>query len=146
MQSINLGRVIVGGVVAGTIFFVGDGIVHGALLQSRWVAVMAALGRSGGGNVGSQYPLYFLAYDLVKGLLAVGIYAAIRPRFGAGPSTAIIAALLVWVLVIPTPLLGLLPMEFFGRRFAVLWSLYGLVPIVVGSLVGGWLYRENAAA
>ena len=145
MQSINLGRVIVGGIVAGIIFFVGDGIVHGALLQSRWVAVMAALGRSGG-NVGAQHPLYFLAYDLVKGFFAVGIYAAIRPRFGAGPSTAIIAALMVWVLVIPTPLLGLLPMEFFGRRFAVLWSLYGLVPIMVGSLVGGWLYREKAAA
>jgi hypothetical protein len=37
-----------------------------------------------------------------------------RPRFGAGASTAIIAALFVWVLVIPTPLLGLLPMDYFG--------------------------------
>ena len=145
MANINLSRVIVGGIVAGLIFFAGDGIVHGALLQSRWMDVMAALGRPPA-DVGREYPLYFLTYDLVKGLLAVGIYSAIRPRFGAGPTTAIFAALMVWVLVIPTPLLGLLPMQFFGRRFAMLWSLYGLVPIVLGTLVGGWLYREDSAA
>jgi len=142
MGNINLSRVIVGGVVAGLVFFIGDSVVHGVLLRSRWAEVMTALGRSGA-NVGSQHPLYFLAYDLLKGLLAVGIYAAILPRFGPGTPTASIAAIFVWMLVIPTPLLGLLPMGLFGRRFAVMWSLYGLVPIVVGTRLGSWLYRED---
>jgi hypothetical protein len=144
MARINAGRVIVGGIIAGLICFVGDGVVHGVLLKDRWAEIMTALGKSGG-DVGRQHPGYFLAYDLLKGVLAVWLYAAMRPRFGPGPATALLAAITIWLLVIPTPIIGLLPMEFFSVRFAVLWSLYGLVPIIVGTLAGAWLYREAAA-
>ncbi|MGH7948806.1 MAG: hypothetical protein ACREQF_06255, partial [Candidatus Binataceae bacterium] len=82
---------------------------------------------------------------LLKGLLAIWIYAAIRPRHGAGPATALIAGVVVWLLVIPVPMLGLLPMEFFGARFVALWAIYGFVPIALGTLVGAWLYRESGA-
>ncbi len=145
MGKINAGRVIIGGIIAGIICFFGDGVVHGVLLQPRWVEVMKALGRSGTGDVGQRDFGYFLVYDLLKGLLAVWIYAAARPRFGPGPATALLAALMLWLLVIPIPVIGLLPMRFFNAEFAILWSLYGLVPIVIGTLVGAWLYREEAA-
>jgi hypothetical protein len=145
MTRINLGRVIIGGIIAGIICFVGDGVVHGALLQPRWVATMAALGRSGGGDIGRQGFQFFLLYDLLKGLLAVWLYAAMRPRFGPGPGTALAAAVTVWLLVIPAPLIGLLPMKFFGPGLVLLWSLYGLVPILIATLAGGWIYREAAA-
>jgi hypothetical protein len=142
--KINVGRVIFGGIIAGIICFLGDGVVHGVLLRERWGEVMTALGKSGGGDVGSQHPGYFIAYDLLKGLIAVWFYAAIRPRFGPGARTALMAALVVWLLVIPIPIVGLLPMAFFGAGFAVLWSLFGLVPIVAGTLAGCWMYREPA--
>ena len=144
MARINAGRVIVGGIIAGLICFVGDGIVHGVLLRDRWAGIMTALGKSGG-DVGRQHPGYFLVYDLLKGVLAVWLYAAMRARFGPGPATALLAAITIWLLVIPTPIIGLLPMEFFSAKFAVLWSLYGLVPIIVGTLAGAWLYREADA-
>ncbi|HEY2107360.1 MAG TPA: hypothetical protein VGH29_16295 [Candidatus Binataceae bacterium] len=144
MARINAGRVIVGGIIAGLICFFGDGIVHGVLLRDRWAGIMTALGKSGG-DVGSRHPGYFLTYDMIKGVLAVWLYAAMRPRFGPGPVTALLAAITIWLLVIPTPIIGLLPMEFFGAGFAVLWSLYGLVPIIAGTLAGAWLYREAAA-
>jgi len=143
--KINVGRVIFGGIIAGIVCFLGDGVVHGVLLKERWAEVMTALGRSGGGDVGSRHPLYFITYDLLKGLIAVWIYAAIRPHFGAGPATALVAAIVVWMLVIPIPTVGLLPMEFFGARFAILWSLYGFVPILIGTLIGGWIYRDASA-
>jgi hypothetical protein len=143
--KINVGRVIIGGIIAGIICFLGDGIVHGVLLRQRWAAIMTALGKGGGGDVGSQHPVYFVIYDLLKGFIAVWIYAAMRPQLGPGPKTAIVAAIVVWLLVIPVPTLGLLPMEFFSAKFAVIWSLYGLVPIVVGTLAGCALYRDAAA-
>ncbi len=145
MGRINVGRVIVCGIIAGVICFLGDGVVHGALLRERWAANMAALGRSGGGDVGSQNLGIFLIYDLLKGLVALWIYAALRPSSGPGPKTALIAAILVWLLVIPVPIIGLLPMKFFGPELAILWSLYGFVPIVIGTLIGAWLYRDAAA-
>ncbi len=142
MGKINVSRVIVGGIIAGVIFFLGDGVVHGVLLRDRWAEIMAALGKSSG-DVGSQHPGYFITYDLLKGLIASWLYAAIRPSLGAGPGTALIVAIVVWLLVIPIPLLGLLPMNLFGRKFAAMWAFYGIVPILIGTLVAGWLYRES---
>lgn len=144
MGKINVGRVIVCGVIAGVVCFLGDGVVHGVLLRERWAAIMAAVGRSGNGDVGSRNFGVFLIYDLLKGLIAIWIYAAIRPSSGIGPATALKAALLVWLLVIPVPMIGLLPMRFFDVRFALIWSLYGIVPIIVGTLAGAWIYRDAA--
>ena len=145
MAKMNVGRVIICGIIAGVICFLGDGIVHGMLLKDRWAAIMAALGRTGNGDVGSQNFGIFLIYDLLKGLIALWIYAATRPTSGPGPVTALKAAILVWLLVIPVPIIGLLPMRFFDLRFALLWSLYGIVPIIVGTLAGAWMYRDATA-
>jgi hypothetical protein len=76
----------------------------------------------------------------------VALYAAIRPRFGAGAKTAVLAALAVWFLAVPTALLGLLPMAFFGRKFALVWALLAAIPVIVGGLAGAWLYRESPAS
>jgi hypothetical protein len=144
VNRINTGRVIIGGIIAGIICFLGDGIVHGVLLKEHWAAIMAALGRSGAGNLAQRGFGYFLVYDLLKGVLAIWIYAAALPRFGAGAGSALLAAFTVWLLVIPVPTLGLLPMAFFSAKFAVLWSLYGLLPIIIGTLIGAFFYREGA--
>ena len=145
MAKINLGRVLIGGIVAGLICFVGDGLVHGVILADRWAAVMLANGKPAG-DFGRQYPGVFLTYDLLKGLVAVSIYASIRPRFGPGPTTALLAAILVWILVIPVPLWGLMPMHLLSKHLAVLWTAYGLLPILFGTLAGAWLYREADVA
>jgi hypothetical protein len=143
MKEINIGRVVLGGIVAGVIMFIGDGIVHGSLLAQEWARAMAALGRAPAD--GSQGFPYFAAYDLLKGIAAIWIYAAIRPRFGPGVKTAALAGLVTWFLTIPLPLLGLLPMNQFGRRLPALWSLYSIVPMVIAAVVGAWLYREESA-
>ena len=133
----NSQRIILGGIVAGIIYFIGDGVVHGALLHSRWVEVLGP-----NADQSLHQPGYFGPYDLLKGLLAVWIYAAARPRLGPGPLTAAIAGLVAWFACIPVPLLGLLPMNFFNARFVVLWSLYALVPMVLGAIAGAWVYKE----
>jgi hypothetical protein len=38
----------------------------------------------------------------------------------------------------------LLPEHFFGRMFALLWSLYGAVPVLLGAIAGAALYKEEA--
>ena len=134
----NYAKIALGGVVAGVICFIGDGIVHGVLLQSKWMEIATTL-HLPTGQSGYEY---FSLYDLAKGVGSVLLYAMIRPRFGPGPRTALIAGLLTWALVLPVPLCGLLPIHFFGRKFALLWAIYGAFPIVAGAVVGSWLYRE----
>jgi hypothetical protein len=141
MGKMNVPRIVLGGIVAGILCFIGDGVVHGVLLKERWAQVMTNLGRQSVED--ASHMLYYAVYDLAKGLAGVWIYAAIRPRFGAGPRTGVIAAVVTWFLVIPVPLLGLLPSGWFGRRFATLWSIEGLIVMVIAVVVGAWLYREE---
>jgi hypothetical protein len=43
-------------------------------------------------------PLLTIGITFVLGILAVWTYAAIRPRFNAGPKTALCAGLAVWAM------------------------------------------------
>jgi len=144
MGKLNWPRIILGGVVAGIICFIGDGVVHGVLLKERWASIMASMGRKV--TEEPSHMVYYAAYDLAKALVGVWLYAAIRPRYGAGPRTAVIAAVATWALVIPIALLGLIPSGFFGRKFALLWSIDGLVVMVIAIVIGAWLYREGDVA
>jgi hypothetical protein len=139
----NIGRLILGGLVAGIIYFIGDGVVHGALLKQQWAAVLGAINVDA--DKALKTPGIFGLYDLVKGLVAVWIYAAIRPRLGPGAKTAVVAGIITWLAAVPLPLVGLLPMKFFSAGFVAQWSVYALVPMVLGALVGAWLYREESA-
>src|SRR5258707_9252135 len=110
----NYSRIVIGGLVAGVICFIGDGVVHGVLVQSRWMEIMSALHMTvTDADRQASMPWYFI-YDVVKGVGALVVYALIRPRLGPGPRTAAIAGLVTWALCIPIPLAGMLPMHFFG--------------------------------
>ena len=82
MNRINARRVLAGGVVAALIFFVGDAIVNGTLLRGQWSDALKIVGMSA--DEAFHHPSYFAIYDLLKGLIAVWLYSAIRPRFGSG--------------------------------------------------------------
>jgi hypothetical protein len=139
----NYGRILLGGIVAGVIYFIGDGVVHGVILAKGWQGIATGLhlpkDESGG-------YLYFSLYDLAKGIGVVYLYAAIRPRFGAGPRTAALAGAIGWAFCIPIALCGLIPIHFFTRGFALLWAVAALVPMVIGAVAGAWPYREEVTA
>jgi hypothetical protein len=139
MGRINLGRVILGGLVAGIIIDVFEFVLNGIVLSDRWHAQMAALNLA---QIGSNAIVVFNMIGLVTGIAAVWTYAAIRPRLGEGPGTAFIAALLVWVL---TYLLGDVANAaagFFTVSLAVTLICVGLVEIVVATLAGAYIYKE----
>src|SRR5262249_1985810 len=89
MGRINWARVVVGGLVAAVILFVAGFIIHGAVLGSDWMAWQQAghmpLALSHGEAV-----VIWVILSLVNGITGVWIYAGIRPRYGAGATTALI--------------------------------------------------------
>ncbi|MGC9955173.1 MAG: hypothetical protein ABSD21_12995 [Rhizomicrobium sp.] len=143
MGKINLGRVLVGGIVAGVIVDVFEYFLNAKILADQWHALMAA----------QKLPMWgmkeIIAFDLMGlaiGLVAVWTYAAIRPRFGAGPKTAVYAALLTWVtayvLMNVSPLItGMFPQTLFLTLVGA-----GLVEIIVATVVGAFIYKEAEAA
>jgi len=80
---------------------------------------------------------------LVIGLAAVWIYAGIRPRFGAGPKTAIYAGLVTWVLVSLLPVLFFMVIPYMYPHHLALYAVIAdLVASLAGTVAGAALYTE----
>jgi hypothetical protein len=85
MGSINLGRVLMGGLLTGLIINVGEFILNVPILGATYEAALADAGLQTSPSEMVIWPLYAFA----MGILAVWVYAAIRPRFGPGVRTAV---------------------------------------------------------
>src|SRR5512135_381963 len=112
MGKINMGRVIIAGVVAGLIADVLGYLVDGVWLAPQWAEGMKALGHT---EFSPNQWIWFNVLGLVNGIVLIWLYAAIRPRFGAGPKTAICAALAIWVVGALLPNLSVM---WFGGLFS----------------------------
>ena len=139
MGNINLGRVVIGGLAAGFVINFFEFLLNGVYFADTWPALMTArnLPAMQGGEI-----LWFNVLGFASGIAAVWTYAAIRTRFGVGPRTAIIAALQVWVVgdLLPdivTAIVGVYPT---GMTATIV--IVGLVELVIGTLLGGYLYKE----
>ena len=142
MGRINIGRLILGGIVAGIVGDILGYLVDGVMLAPRWAAGMRALGRA---EFSVSQNVAFNIIGLVYGILMVWLYAAIRPRYGAGPKTAVWAGLAVWVagVLLPNAVFmgaaGLFP-----ASLTVMTTAAGIVELVVAALAGAALYKEGA--
>ena len=141
MADINWKKVFVGGVVAGIIIDVIEGIFEGVVLGPQWRQAMQALGHPLQ-ETGGQMVLHTLL-GLAYGISAVWLYAAIRPRYGAGPKTALFAGLAVWVIGYFLPAFNWGSRDLFPGQLVVSASLGELVEIILATLAGAWLYQEK---
>ena len=112
MGRINWARVILGGLLAGLIINIFEFIVNGVILAQDMAAAVSALGK----QVGGSQMAMFVAWGFLVGIFAVWLYAALRPRYGPGPKTALCAGAAVWglgyLLAAVTPLaLNLFPIR-----------------------------------
>ena len=134
-----MGRVIVGGLAAGLIVNIGETILNMPLAGEEMAQALQArnLPPVGGGAIG-----YFVIMCFLLGVLMVWTYAAVRPRLGPGPKTAVIIGVLVWFMTLvwsggSQVAMGIMPLSL--TLFALVW---GLGELVIASLVGAKLYRE----
>ena len=98
--------------------------------------------RCGFAQPGGNFIAVAVAITFVLGIVIILGYAAIRPRFGAGPKTAIITALFAWfgVYVYQNVIglgLGMVP-----AKLVMIALAWGLVEYIVATVVGAWLYKE----
>ena len=145
MGKINATRVFLGGLLAGLVLNVLGYGAYATFLGRRWGAALEALGQTGVGMSAGEIILMIIFYFVV-GILAVWLYALIRPRCGAGVKTALFAGLAFWVLSGLLPAISWGSLKLFSAGLLILDALTYLVMIVVATLVGAWLYKEETPA
>jgi hypothetical protein len=142
MGKINMRRVILGGLAAGVIIDVIEGLANGIFLADQNAAALQAINKPSTFTTGQL--VGFNVLGLVIGILAVRLYAAIRPRYGAGPKTAIRAGIAMWAIGSLIPNLGLLVMGLFPAGLMVTAMAIGLIELVLATLLGAYIYKEEA--
>src|SRR5688500_12444190 len=95
MSGINIRRVILGGLAAGLVANGFDFVITSYVMGTEFAVMVARLNVSQ--EAARSWIWVFAVADFLWGLLLVFTYAAIRPRFGPGPRTAIIGAMILWL-------------------------------------------------
>jgi uncharacterized membrane protein len=144
MKSINMGRVFLGGLLAGVLINISEFLLHTVVLRRDFEEAMRTLNRPSAMTGGQT--LVWIIFGFVIGIASVWLYAAIRPRYGPGAGTAARAGLAVWffgslLTAIADSNLGLFP-----SNILIVSAIWELVQSVVATILGAWLYREEGAA
>src|SRR5205807_7274826 len=109
-----------------------ESVLNGVILAKDMEAAISALGRQMGGGALAM----FVAWGFLVGFFAVWLYAAIRPRYGAGPKTALCAGAAVWglgyLLCSVTPI----ALHLFPGRLMAIGLAVGLVEVLAATLAG----------
>ena len=141
MAKVNKGRIILGGLLAGLVLNVGEYLLNDLVQCDQWQNAMSAMNlpQPGGGAMAAMVVMMFLV-----GIFTIWLYAAIRPRYGAGPKTAICAGLAVWLIYCVLGFGATLIMGMFPVKLVLTAIGWELVEMPLAALAGGWLYKEEA--
>ncbi len=144
MGKIAAGRVIIAGLVAGFLWWVLEGLVQGVVLGADWNAAFLALGRTKEQmDAGSgRFMALVTVWCAIVGILGVWLYAAIRPRFGPGPKTALIAGVALWSIGFLLPAIIHYGYALWPTKLTFIPLTTGFFEAIITALVGGWLYKE----
>lgn len=138
MARIDVGRVLMGGLVTGLIINVGETVLNGFLIMSHYADRMMAYGVPE-----SPYSVpIFTVYGFMLGIGAIWVYAAVRPRYGPGPMTALRVGMLIWVLYAGSFASFQLAIPLFPTAVPLANAAWGAVELPLAVLAGAAVYRE----
>lgn len=137
----NWKRILIGGIVAGAVMNVLDMLVGLLVLGERYKALQDA-------GIYLKEPRLPFVPLWVLGIFAMGFvaswfYAVARPRLGQGPKTALLVGLALGLMSHVAYNVSAVSWGQQGRFLPTVWMLSGIVELVVGTLVAGWLYKEE---
>ncbi len=138
VEQVNWGRVVFGGLAAGLIVNAFEYGGHRVFLDDAWTAAFRALGKTPTGWS------MFIPGNFVVGILMVWLYARLRPRYGAGPKTALRSGLAVWVVFWVIPMMAMMPMDLFPNGLLAIVIVLGLVDANLAVLLGAFLYKGKS--
>ncbi len=144
MGKINFKRVVLGGLLAGVVFIFVEIILEGLVqlvfgINEHELAMQAFNDITLGGI---RYHTVNLSYFFVLCILIVWVYAAIRPRFGSGPKTALITSG-IFLIVIFLFYVNFVNLGIFPLKMCLLSMAFNLIELPTAVLAGASIYKEE---
>jgi len=143
MCNVNWGRVFLGGLVSWVVFLVfwvaAVFLFLGRAATESWKALGVQAPR------GPEFIPFWLVFVYLLGVIALWLYAAIRTRYGPGPTTAVRAGVAVWLIGKVMHTMFFTAVGLFPLRFAAMSTVIDLVCIVAATVAGASLYKEDPA-
>lgn len=136
VSKINWSRVLGCGLLAGVVW-----IILGSVVTALLGRDFAALPNNRLAAPSPGFVLFNAILDLLEGISILWLYAAIRPLYGAGAKTAVIAAFAWWFIVS----LGdatWCSFGFFPPRTAIPLMIGTLPALILATLAGARFYKD----
>lgn len=141
MGKINWVRVILGGLLAGLIINIGEYVLNELIIKKDWEAAMEALNQPPA--TGAAAMAGFVITAFLMGIGMIWLYAAIRPRYGAGPKTAVCAGLAAWFFLYFLGFGSSFIMGLFPAKLMLIAEVWGLFELPIAAVIGAWPYKEE---
>jgi len=140
VNKINVGRVLLGGLLAGLVINLGEFLFEkvflGYLMKEEFRRLILQVEIVSGKTIAIRVALNF-----ILGIAIVYLYAMIRPRSGPGLKSALWAALIAWFFVYFYVGMSNYAMGSMDQMpFGIVW---GLFEYVIAAITGAWAYRES---
>ena len=138
MGKINWSRVFLCGLVVGLLWGVLGELKFTVLGRDLLTAMRGSHGKQ---IINEWTVALWVCMELVLGVWTMWLYSAIRPRYGAGPKTAAVAGVALWVIATWVDVVWA---SVVGVPYRVLIAPVAAdLPIdIVVAIVGAWQYRE----
>jgi hypothetical protein len=143
-STINTGRVIQGGLLAGFVINLISYLNNSVIVGNKLMQAQQA-----GQFIQEPRFAFMPAWLLVMFLVGIGLvwlYAAARTRLGPGPGTALTVGIVVGLLAGVPDNLANAAWGLSGRYLPFMWMLERVVSYGLGTLAGAWWYKEAGAA
>ena len=144
VQPVRWERVALGGLVAGVILILVQMVFHYVHGGPNWWFFRALKHPI----AGAPSIIGYARLHFIIGVMAIYLYAAVRPRYGPGPKTAAAVGVAYWVIGYAIPTIAFYPLlapEFRGPGWPRGWLIASAVEfagIILASLAGAFAYKE----
>jgi hypothetical protein len=143
MGKINWRTLLLGGLLAGAVISVGDVLLYGIVVKAPMAVAMQRLPPMTSAWRDAEVP-WFIFLDIVAGIFVVWLYAAIRPRFGPGVRTALIAGFTGWFFAGLLCNLIQLPNGIIPLDLTITIIAWVLIEYLIAAAIGAKVYREDS--
>lgn len=137
--TINLKNILLSGFVAGLVINL-SAISMIPVVGNEMDSVLINLGLSPLSNAAMAY---FCFISFIYGMSVTLLYAVFRFHFGSGIKTAIISSVIIFVLAYLIGNTSLLVYGFMPVRLVVTGTIWGLIELLFGGIIGAKLYERR---